>query len=806
MARIQLVAVLVFYFLISPAFGGTKECPSLLEALGDDVVVADLSGMFDSYPLESLLSSDPEKNLAALHPHIVMDSSQVLWHLIEREESKRIIEPNFKSRKINIWPMLSRGIELKRTGKPRLIIDQYEAIDELVSYIRSRARGDRKGKFLLFKGPTGTGKTEFLVILSELAQELALSDPDYYEFTFEWVGLENVPYLKTYARVVGNGRPIRNPMQRSPLTLLPPEIQEKVVELANPRVQELIGYKAQPVLQRDPQTSEIIDAILQHELSAEEAATLSPSRYVEVLGKYVQIVRKKKDPNAPPSVVRFQGRHPQWSKIFFEESIPLMQVYTSGSALSYMYTGTFPRADGGGLFLDEFFRNPQGLLDTALELMENGVLDFGGAPPMALDVVPIASSNDESIEDSLDNGPSKAILDRARVFPMRQPINPHSVAKTAILMMGVGKFKMKDLSKKSSKLEPLDINKVFTVPDENGELLWPEDRYAIYYSANKDQDVLISPHSLTLLGLTVAATRIVTDPKEIADFGEELDLRNVNEYGQYFYDSKGRMQVVMGQTDPGPTVRRTLDNLTKLLQEGQSGIMARKAEEWLRRSIELSKYNENTVTPALVDRAFDQLMKEGGLEPGNGETRSRWFEEHNKMKEAFLLQLLTRDVQAVLSGDRGRVDRLYNEIVAEIVALANDDKSKKVLEPGGGERPINFGRLQKIAKHYREKNGKDLAYGEIRNFRAQVVDPSQEYVPLKRAIEAFLLESELDTQAMGEIHDYFDGKSVGRDARERARQAEKLLDGSGYNTQSFKEALKLITQLRTRIEMRRNGI
>jgi hypothetical protein len=182
--------------------------------------------------------------------------------------------------------------------------------------------------------------------------------------------------------------------------------------------------------------------------------------------------------------------NPNYNLLFVSQSLRTMMTYAENDPLAYNFSGKILQQDGGGLLLDEFFRNDLGLLDAYLELAQNNVAETDTGPAVEMDVLPVLTSNDESLERARQNGAMKAMLDRMHQVPMRLNLPPREIEKTALLMIGKNRFQMRSLVKVegdeairtgSNPIVPIDLNAVFPLPDDNGILLGTDGRYAIYY-------------------------------------------------------------------------------------------------------------------------------------------------------------------------------------------------------------------------------------------------------------------------------------------------------------------------------------
>ncbi|MCB0350216.1 MAG: hypothetical protein KDD38_03470 [Bdellovibrionales bacterium] len=739
----------------------------------------------ETYSLRALTdTSDPTKNLAYKHPTIILNAQQIYQLAMNHYPSRTILDPTYPIKQHNYYSVFSDGV---KEADGASIIGQYQALSELVDYISSQS----SGKGLMFVGPGGTGKTELLVILDRLVDSLSTSNPDHFEYTFRWKNLDKIPFLQPLVADDFGNLHITT-MKRSPLTLLPREIQERIVGVATERVRGMLDANPRPFLTPDPQSAEIINAIVEFYSKERGLTEITEEDYISMLEQHVDIVRRLPDPTMPPGIIRFQDKHADPSQLFFSENIYLKQMYGQNSALSYDYNGVVPRRDGRGVFFDECFRNSEGLLNTLLEVIQNSVLEAGGAPPLILNSLFLAATNDESIEKARTQFAIKANLDRIKKVPMRQPIHPGMIASIALLMHSKGNmaqmYKMRPVG--STEMVPAEINEIYTLPNERGEIFGPEGRVALYATPRLSKTILISPHALELLGLTVAATRMVTDEKKLKPFINELNA--VGPGSQYFTSPRSRLEVITRRVkEVQKPVLFELARVNKLLHEGEGGISARDVERWLSHALNIADKSGGPLTPLVMDQAFRELIDTGGFVENTSELRSTWIQIHNAVKSDFLLADITSDVQTIIGSGNSSAVQLYNDIREEAVVLATNADADYWSDASGTRHSINRERYAEIANIYADINGEPFTPGRVTTFDLKN-DGGSVYQPLMRAVEKYMLKRQLDTTAITGIIDHLSGKDVSDDVREQGERVSGRLAKFGYDAASFKQALQFI--------------
>ncbi|NJL24089.1 MAG: hypothetical protein HC902_02165 [Calothrix sp. SM1_5_4] len=792
------------------------QCASLLSDSG----IKRYDYLSKRWSLMDLLNPDPEQNLAAQYPVLLMRNDQLDWYVANRYPRKKIKDPAYRRRTHWYYPLISSGVE-ETNGKQ--IVGHYETIARAMEYVNERAHGKRSAKMLGFVGPAGTGKTEIGNLLDIAKVSLANNDPDYFQFTFEFINLSKIRGLEalSYGATEGEVSPVVRDigLGRSPIVLFPPSLQQKIVELATPSFREKTAAKG---IQMDPlpflhptnKTQEVIDAIITHYKTEEGVDTVTDRDYVRWLSRHVRIMRRIYDSNKPPQIIRYLGKHPEMQTLFFTENLALSQFFGPGSALSYTY-GLIPANDGKGIFVDEFFRQTPEVRDSFLDLAQNQVAQSGGAPAELLNATIYFATNDESIEEAQENGGAKAHMNRTIRLPMRHAIEPWHVIKVALMDIGRNRFLMRRIQalpdrlneeknqektadanedlKMDDDLLPYDPQEV--IPDlESGELVGPDGRYALYYRSDSGEEpVLIAPRALWMIGLAAAGTRIVTDPKAFQKANEKHEeFSTYAKYSQFFENPAERLRVLTGAVQAQPAVASELQKARDLLREGQTGIGAREIENWLSEALQMAKNHGGTLTPVLVDQAFFRQLDRGGITATPTE-RMKWIQMVNLIKAEFVLPALTSDVISILQG-QGRAERLYDDIKMEMMALSTNRDAEYIEGEGGHRIPIDRRRLVEIYGLFREISGYDFDPGMLKDFHIQV-NPNaqnQRHPSLMEAVRRYLSQREIDKTTISELIGFFEKKAVSENIRAMGNQAERQLLDYGYDRSSFIQALMFV--------------
>lgn len=168
---------------------------------------------------------------ASQYPLMAMSAAQRTKALILHRGTVEVADPFAEAGKRTKYSLISDGVP--ETGGRR-IIRQYPAVEAVVRQISAQAEGHRMGNYApTLVGNPGTGKSEFIIILRSAFMHLPLYDSKYFVYTFEWVGLNEIPSL---SEVYPGGAPIHSQMNESPLALLAEPLQQAYMEAMGEKV------------------------------------------------------------------------------------------------------------------------------------------------------------------------------------------------------------------------------------------------------------------------------------------------------------------------------------------------------------------------------------------------------------------------------------------------------------------------------------------------------------------------------------------------------------------------------------------
>jgi predicted Ser/Thr protein kinase len=699
-----------------------KTCGNLL---GEDAHApnAELALELEEHKLVDLLDPNPATNLAVKHPAIVMNAFQRAksW-LHYRKPYYTTVAPYFLTQ-VRIFPVLSDGIE-EADGKR--IVGQFKQAEAFGNYVERGAAGDgSSSKMPVFVGPPGTAKTEFLNILNRLAQNLQTNVPDYFNYTYEWRGLEEIPELKPIVIAFGSEEqggtyhfPLACPLGDSPFVLLPKKAQDKLIELATPRVRALINLPPNPWRPMCPHCQYVANKVLAHEARKSGTSNLSVQQTVEALSKYVRIIRRVIGRGGKVPKIDAQGKDVDYAGLFVSPNPLVKSIAGPDNPFSYFLNGKIAGMHGGIGCFDEYWRNDPALRDALLELVENRVISRGGSVAVPLDMVVIGASNTESVTKALDTQQARAQMDRTTLIQMPYSLVPHEIAKTALLMKNPEQIEAIPLTAPADNgpatPAPVSLDELFPAPKSGLPFEGPDRRYKVWVK-DGDQRVHISPHTLLYMSMVTSATRLNIDSEAAARIGSKVVVSAL------FRNPIQRLKVLTGRLPATPGELRELEELSEHLRDGHQGLSMRdSANIWLTQSIAeaLKPGNGNCLTPSLARRVFLRLLREKTLQCPSYEKQAEWVQLADDIAFKLLLPAIDEDLELATGGADGRAEAVYDELRGEIEALDDDPNAREYRGAEDEVRPINLERLAEIRQLFVEEHGRPLASDLLVKFHA----------------------------------------------------------------------------------------
>ena len=754
------------------------------------------------YTLNSFFA-EPENNIAVKHPATVVTSSQLLAAFINHIPSYNAIDPLYGVDKVRIYPSFHG--ESPHTGN-KFMIGQYAAIKELVDFINNGASGSREGKAPLFLGPGGTGKTELVLILTMLANSIVKESDVFKRFTFEWINTDKIPGLKPLtASFRGENlvSSVSEDMRRSPFVLLRSDIQQDVMQQFSQDIANTLGFAPIPWTNANPKMEKIIEAIFEHEypqIRSREYSIddLSKEAYMNTLSKYVRIVEiKPAKEDAAISIVRSMPENPKYDQLFTRQNLSRMMYYQTDNALLYDLTGQVLQTDGLAMVLDELFRNDPGLLDILLEVIQNGVVATDVGPAIRMNVVPVMTSNDESMDRAKENAALKAFIDRLIIIPTRWNLHPREIEKAIVALHGLDTFKMRKLSEPHAKFTSIKINEVFPLPtnERNKALEGANGRYVLS-TTHLGKEIIIAPHALELMGLATAATRFVTDAKQMDKYASSLN--HLSAHRQFYSNVKSRLDLILRKASAPNAVLKDLNKVRTLLREGEKGISSRSTKRWFEKALAIAvEEGTGVLTPLMVERAFEELMNGSELDAGELNLRNKILQNFSIVRDQMIIPDILKDVQTIVSGDGDRAARTYDSLVQDLIAKAQLQKAGSSTEDGSFHAGIDEKRIEAVSRKYYEIHGRQF---EV-NFLLRFIDSSASNSigslrdpELLEAVQAYLTEGATSiADDIDMLTEYYRRGQNGDPRMERiAQEAEARIDQLGYTQNSFASALYML--------------
>lgn len=776
----------------------------------------------ERYSLMDLLAENPEENLAYQAPSIVMGSAQRMLAMIYSEGVKKTQLP-WAQGSTNYFPFFSKGSDVTNG---RRVVGQLTNIHAFVENVEAQARGDRSGSSpILFVGPHGTGKTEFLNVLANGAQNLtAAPDSPFRSYSYSWVGLENIPSLSRFVEKVNVGGkeevlPIEAPLNDSPFALLPEELQDLLVEMVEPKVKEMTnGMAPTPVTVPDPQSEHFRNEILSY-YAEKKGGPLTVEEAVEALNKHVVVRRVIYGPKyGTMPTIDAQGNDIDVAGLFMAPNPIVRATSNKGptDVMAWYLTGKILRGHGNAVLFDEFLRNPEELRDMLLRAFESRVLSIGGAPDVPFDSVMIAATNTANLNDVMEEPKGHAQIDRFELVPMRWPVAPYEVSKVLLYMKNKG-LRQQQLGyveaepaeneesesifeeKEQHPVAKGDIDVLYPLPETNQRLLGPDGRYRLWFGDGNDA-VFVSPHTVRFMSYIISATRMETSQKRAQGLGLNSKIIGSME----FRDPITRIRVLEGEKHITASERRELAEVTTLLKEGDHGISARDAGRWLTKTISTAKSREYgyTVTPALALKVFKQMIDDGAIQYSGYKERTRWLSLADQVVQKLLVPKLKSDVSAALAREERSVKSAYFDVLAELNALYEDPDARTFISSRNNqEMAIDLQRMQAIEAHYQAKNGRPLDKAQIAMFHSRRVSPNraaedEEFHPeLLEAIESYYADLTTRLASIDDLVEFAQSQQGNEETRSLYHSLLKNMKELGYNEQSAIMALKLTNQV-----------
>ncbi|MBP7845116.1 MAG: sigma 54-interacting transcriptional regulator [Proteobacteria bacterium] len=700
-------------------------CGSLL--VGEDEGVShDVSALTEEHSLLDIINNP---QFFVDHPTTVMNAHQKLLSWIYSQPFYDL--PDYPGNQaMEIFPALSHPLA---ANHGRMIVGNYEEIQSFVDFLRAGASGSGStSKMLLYVGPAGTGKSEFINVLSRVGAWATTQSPEFFEYTFEWTGLDQIDALKYIGR-----KTLTTPLQESPFVLLPDSMQEKVLALATSKVQGLIGFDPKPIIKKpNPQSQFVRESILAQYSRQRGKKQLSNKEVVEILSKHVKIKRRILTQENFPKIDA-QGRDVPYHELFVDENPLISKIQGPTDPFAHFFNGQVLKANGNMLFLDELFRNEEPLIDHFLGVIENHNVQRGASPTIPFDAVIIAASNNESVEKMAKKGAMKAILDRSAKHVFNYSVDPREIGKTALLMANVKRLEARKLPT-SSEIEALKkdpslykdqpysdvtVHELMPIDERSGEVKELDGRYSVRLKGlGKGNPIHMNPYTLLFMSSVVAASRMETDVRKAMATLRDDERGEVGVlYDRVFHKPTVRLKYILGEyTDVTPTQQYVLKKLTRIIEEGRNGHSQRDlGYTWIEKCFSRTNNarSEFSLSPLTAMEVFEDLLLDREIN-FTEEQRIRWRNLASAVMQDIIIPRMMNDIMEALSFNEKSIETTYEEIMQELLALRDDAKAEYYYLGGSSRKKIERTRLDEIKEIYQKEFGRPLNEAELVNLAA----------------------------------------------------------------------------------------
>ena len=741
-------------------------------------------------PFEDILLSDPKKNLVTQHPFMAMNTAQRFYAMILAGgvEEREI----FLTGKYPVYNLFSTP---SKANDYNAIIGHEDKIHKgVVSYIRNSIDGFVKPPLL--QGPHGTGKSLLIDIFKDASTYYSSHRPDFYFWTYEFVNLDKITSEPAF-EMISNGRKMA-PMRRSPLVLLPKSYQDMLLEFAKESVAALgVGSPKRPPAM-DNKTERIRSAIIKHYLAEAGKTSFTDAEIVDILKKHVVLRRTALD----GLLIDSQDKNFDLTSIFGTRDPMMWMDLGLEDPLSWTY-GTIAKAEGGLLYLDEFYRNPSTLRDKFLRpLGKRGEVDMGGPDPLEVDMLVIMASNSASVQDVLKDPKGQAHLNRVVPFMFLWDTRPHNIVKILLLEYGQ-KFQANKLPLNSdsapgpSELTRATLDDLFPPLIAKKPLLGTDGRYQL---VGKDGAPFINPHTLMYMASVTAATRLHVDPKEALQQRESAGkVVQTDE----FRNPITRVKILSGELEVrSPALLKELTDMSELLHDGEIGISARAFGTWFEAIMAKAGLpgQHNSMTPRLAMEVLQELLRSGAGDFSVGpELRAQWLGLASEVMREITIPKLNKDILTSMheSDDLGST---YIEISHELIAIGEDGTATQYMHPVSGEMEmINQSRLDEIKKIYSKISGGEvLSPKHLARFtHERVISGASEVEArnptLMNSIVKYYADLDLRRFTLAQLLGASRGRAVEREVQDKYKEMwNNMTNKLGYDEVGLRDAMQIV--------------
>lgn len=754
------------------------------------------------------------------HPTLVLNASQRLLSVINSFGVKEITDPETGYGKIKFYNLFSVGSE--KTGYNR-IVGHYKAIESVVANIEAAARGDTAGKYPpLLWGPPATGKTVFLTIPELAIQKAALENPEFHQFTFVWKNLDQVPSLnKLFTDLKGTAKDleIKSPINESPFTLLPTDLQDAVLNnVASAISPKISGNYPAPKRQPNPQDMFILNEIIKDLGRKNGGKSPSSLEIVKALENHVNIIRHLPGEGGHRFVIPAQSKDVDVPGLFMSKSA-YSAVLGSDHPFAYYLTGLFARSNGGILFIDEVGKNPTTLIAKFLNLIQDQIIQEGGAPAVPLDTVMITATNTTDIQKIRESDPQSPFLSRSKQIMMGYHTHPLLVAKT--LAYELPNLKATPLNVENAKERNAKevLDSVLPEVQFGQKVETADGRYKLTLGSGQNK-VTFGPHALMYISYVAALTRMSFDFNEAAS----QKWPQVPVFSTLMRDPMMRIKAFMGETNVQSSVAIEYFKLSKALGEGTFGFDHRDVTKWLNAAVaEAQKQdNGNTVTPLLLKRTLESFLANATQKSGDSsisqEDKIRTLNFAEMVASQIIIPKMRADILSAISKSHdSAANEIYDSVVQSIMVLSTDPLAKEYIDERTNTKSlINKTQLEEISEIYKsQQGGRSLSVQEIASWHNHLIFSQRGQSSEKQADESNQKIFEKTNPGLMSAIETYQAKKVAQayattvkkfasiangsvqgtpEETQRASELISKLKAIGYDEVSLKEALQLIAE------------
>lgn len=274
----------------------------------------------------------------------------------------------------------------------------HEAIHDFVNKIKSGARGlgpERRIKLLL--GPVGSGKSAFDKLVRGYFEDYTLQNKGRM-YTFRWTDL---------CRVIDDQDPsddeVRSPMNQDPLTLLPRDQRDEIIEDMNENHSK--PYTIDHEQELDPESAFYMDKLMEY----------YDENLKDVLENHIEVIRLVANENKRQSIETFEPKdkkNQDETELTGDVNYSKLAVYGESDPRAFDYGGAFCNANRGIFSGEELFKLQREFLYDFLHATQEQTIKPKNNPRIDIDQVIVGRTNLPEYQDKRDDQKMEAFMDR----------------------------------------------------------------------------------------------------------------------------------------------------------------------------------------------------------------------------------------------------------------------------------------------------------------------------------------------------------------------------------------------------------